>query len=70
MAQPGSEVFEVTHTGFVVLQHTSSSSSSGAHQHQQGSQHHARRSRRAAGEWRLLSGAGETGVLWLEDDSD
>jgi hypothetical protein len=56
MAEPSSEVFEVRHTGYVVLKH--------AHQQQQQQQ----LSRK--GSWQLTSGCGETGVLWLEDDDD
>jgi hypothetical protein len=55
VAQPSSEVFEVSHTGYVVLQHQ---------QHPRGG---SRRGRRG-GSWRLLSQPGETGVLWFDED--
>jgi len=59
MAEPSSEVFEVQHTGFVVLRHTHYQQQ----QHQQQQQLGGSR-----GSWRLTSACGETGVLWLEDD--
>lgn len=57
MAEPSSEVFEVRHTGYVVLKH--------APPQQQQQQQLSRK-----GSWQLTSGCGETGVLWLEDDDD
>lgn len=56
MGEPSSEVFEVRHTGYVVLKHA-------PHQQQQ-------QNSRGRHVWRLTSGCGETGVLWIEDDDD
>lgn len=62
MAEPNSEVFEVKHTGFVVLQPQQSTSKHPAHSTAVAGHH------QAAVNWRLTSMPGETGVLWLEDD--
>jgi hypothetical protein len=72
MAEPSSEVFEVRHTGYVVLKHTP------MQQHQQQQQPHMSPGRMlghssshaGTGTWRLTSGCGDTGVLWIEDDDD
>lgn len=62
MAEPSSEVFEVRHTGYVVLRYAPCVQSPQQQQQQQGAP--------ASGRWRLTSGCGETGVLWIEDDDD
>lgn len=62
MAEPDSEVFEVKHTGFVVLQQQAGTAAAGAETAVSKQQH------AAALSWRLTSAPGETGVMWLEDD--
>lgn len=64
MAEPQSEVFEVKHTGFVVLQHQAARS---AVVRREG-QHAGSQQQRVGAVWKLTSSPGETGVLWLEDD--
>eukprot|EP00878_Enallax_costatus_P010290 GHUV01010740.1.p1 GENE.GHUV01010740.1~~GHUV01010740.1.p1 ORF type:complete len:141 (+),score=34.19 GHUV01010740.1:894-1316(+) len=61
MAEPNSEVFEVKHTGFVVLQRQQAAAKPPAHAA-------TRQQHPAAVTWQLTSIPGETGVLWLEDD--
>eukprot|EP00879_Flechtneria_rotunda_P015311 GHRR01016005.1.p1 GENE.GHRR01016005.1~~GHRR01016005.1.p1 ORF type:complete len:322 (+),score=98.43 GHRR01016005.1:3358-4323(+) len=54
MAEPLSEVFEVIHTGYVILQHTRQQASGPGG--------------KPVSKWQITSQPGETGVLWLEDD--
>jgi hypothetical protein len=71
MGEPSSEVFEVKHTGYVVLKYA-------PHQQQQQQLSPGTtgvvlgRNNSSSGRhvWRLTSGCGETGVLWIEDDAN
>ncbi len=51
MMQPQSEVFEVQHTGYVVLQPRVPAAAEGG----------------LPGTWLLASEPGETGVMWFDD---
>jgi hypothetical protein len=66
LGEPHSEVFEVKHTGFVVLQ-----------QHVAAADTAAATARAAKGSskperlpWKLISEPGEGGVFWLDDEEE
>jgi hypothetical protein len=70
MAEPSSEVFEVRHTGYVVLQHAPQQLQQQQQPPVSPGRMFGHSSSNGKGTWRLTSGCEETGVLWIEDDDD
>ncbi|KAF6254389.1 histidine phosphatase superfamily [Scenedesmus sp. NREL 46B-D3] len=66
LGEPHSEVFEVKHTGFVVLQQhvTAADAATVAAPGAKGSSQHKRLG------WKLVSEPGEAGVFWLDDEEE
>jgi hypothetical protein len=65
LGEPHSEVFEVKHTGFVVLQqHVTAADTAAA------TARGAKGSKSKRLPWKLISEPGEAGVFWLDDEEE
>jgi hypothetical protein len=67
LGEPHSEVFEVKHTGFVVLQQHVTAADAAAAATARGVKGSSKSKRLP---WKLVSEPGEAGVFWLDDEEE
>lgn len=69
LGEPYSEVFEVKHTGFVVLQQHVTAANAAA-EAAPGAKSTSSSSKPRRLPWKLVSEPGEAGVFWLDDEEE